>query len=91
MISFFNLVKSIDTNVIKIGFYGIGPTEIRLGFICYNFLLLAIGPCSVETPFGSMSPMDGIVVITISIVLITFLAMVWSEGRRLAEEEALSR
>ncbi len=91
MISFFNLLKSIDTNVIKIGFYGIGPTEIRLGFICYNFLLLAIGPCSVETPFGPMSPMDGIVIITISIALITFLGMVWSEGRRLAEEEALSR
>ena len=91
MISFFNLVKSIDTNVIKIGFYGIGPTEIRLGFICYNFLLLTIGPWLVETPFGPMSPMDGIVIITISIALITFLAMVWSEGRRLAEEEALSR
>jgi archaetidylinositol phosphate synthase len=91
MISFFNLVKSIDTNVIKIGFYGIGPTEIRLGFICYNFLLLTIGPWLVETPFGPMSPMDVIVIITISIALITFLAMVWSEGRRLAEEEALSR
>jgi len=91
MISFFNLVKSIDTNVIKIGFYGIGPTEIRLGFICYNLLLLTIGPWLVETPFGPMSPMDVIVIITISIALITFLAMVWSEGRRLAEEEALLR
>jgi phosphatidylglycerophosphate synthase len=91
MISFFNLVKSIDTNVIKIGFYGIGPTEIRLGFICYNFLLLGIGPWSVATPFGPMSPMDGIVIITNTVVLITFLAMVWSEGRRLAQEEALSR
>lgn len=91
MVSFFNLIRSIDTRVIKIGFYGIGPTEIRLGFICYNFSLLAIGPWSIETPFGSMSPMDVIVIITISIALITFLAMVWSEGRRLAEEEALSR
>jgi archaetidylinositol phosphate synthase len=91
MISFFNLVKSIDTNVIKIGLYGIGPTEIRLGFICYNFLLLAIGPWSVETPFGPMSPMDVIVIITITVALITFLAMVWTERRRLAEEEALSR
>jgi phosphatidylglycerophosphate synthase len=91
MISFFNLVRSIDTNVIKIGFYGIGPTEIRLGFICYNSLLLALGPWSVETPFGPMSPMDVIVIITVTVVLITFLAMVWSEGRRLAQEEALSR
>src|SRR5207249_9606204 len=44
MISFFNLVKSIDTNVIKIGFYGIGPTEIRLGlfvtiFRCWPLVL----------------------------------------------------
>jgi len=91
MVSFFNLVRSIDTNVIKIGFYGIGPTEIRLGFISYNFLLLAIGPWSIETPVGPMSPMDGIVIITVIIVLISFLAMVWSEGRRLAKEEALLR
>ena len=91
MVSFFNLVRSIDTNVIKIGFYGIGPTEIRLGFISYNLLLLVIGPWSIETPVGSMSPMDGIVIITVIIVLISFLAMVWSEGRRLAKEEALSR
>ena len=91
MVSFFNLVRSIDTNVIKIGFYGIGPTELRLGFISYNLLLLAIGPWSIETPVGPMSPMDGIVIITVIIVLISFLAMVWSEGRRLAKEEALLR
>ena len=91
MVSFFNLVRSVDTNVIKIGFYGIGPTEIRLGFISYNLFLLAIGPWSIETPVGPMSPMDGIVIVTVIIVLISFLAMVWSEGRRLAKEEALLR
>ena len=52
MASFFNLVKSIDTQVIKIGLHGIGPTEIRLGFIGYNFFLLAIGPLWINTPFG---------------------------------------
>ena len=91
MVSFFNLVRSVDTNVIKIGFYGIGPTEIRLGFISYNLFLLAIGPWSVETPIGPVSPMDGIVIVTVIIVLISFLAMIWSEGRRLAKEEALLR
>src|SRR4029434_1374055 len=78
MMSFFNLIRSIDTQVIKIGFYGIGPTEIRLGLICYNVFLLAIGPWSVGTPFGSMSLMDCIVIITVAVVLISFLAMVWS-------------
>jgi archaetidylinositol phosphate synthase len=90
MISFFNLVKSIDTRVIKIGFYGIGPTEIRFGFICYNCFLLTIGPWSVSTLFGPMSLMDCVVIITLAAVLISFLTMVWSEGRRLAREEALS-
>jgi archaetidylinositol phosphate synthase len=89
MISFFNLVKSIDTQVIKIGFFGIGPTEIRLGFICYNFFLIMVGPWWVSTPFGPVSPMDCIVIATVAIVLISFLAMAWSEGRRLAKEEAL--
>src|SRR5438309_9083370 len=75
MASFFNLVKSIDTHVIKIGFYGIGPTEIRLGFICYNFLLLTIGALTFYTPFGPMSPIDVIVIIIVSTVLISFLVM----------------
>jgi archaetidylinositol phosphate synthase len=91
MASFFNLVKSMDTNVIKIGFYGIGPTEIRLGFICYNFLLLTVGSLSLNTPFGHMSPIDVIVIVTVSSVLISFLVMIWVEGRRLAKEEGPSR
>jgi len=70
MISFFNLVKSIDTNVVKIVSMAIGPTEIRLGFICYNLLLLAIGPWSVETAVRSDVADGRYVIFTISIVLI---------------------
>jgi len=88
MVSFFNLIKAMDTGVIKIGFFGVGPTEIRLGFICYNFFLLTIGPWSVNTPFGPISPIDGIVIVTIAIVLISLIITTWSEGRRLAKEEA---
>jgi archaetidylinositol phosphate synthase len=91
MASFFNLLKSIDTHVVKIGFYGIGPTEIRLGFISYNFFLLTVGPRWLDTPFGPMSPIDCIVIITISVVLISFLGMIWVEGRRLAKEEGPPR
>ena len=91
MVSFFNLIKAMDTRVIKIGFFGVGPTEIRLGFICYNFFLLTIGPRSVNTPLGPMSPIDGNVIITIAIVLISLIVTIWSEGRRLAQEEASVR
>jgi len=87
MASFFNLIRSMDTQVIQIGYYGIGPTEIRLGLICYNFFLLTIGDWSVKTPVGLLSLMDGFVIIAFVAVLVSFLAMVWSEGRRLAQEE----
>ena len=91
IVSFFNLIKAMDSHVIKIGFFGIGPTEIRLGFIFYNFFLLTIGPWSVNTPAGPISPIDGIVIATIAVVLISLIVTMWSEGRRLAQEEVSFR
>jgi len=91
IVSFFNLIKAMDTQVIKIGFFGVGPTEIRLFFIFYNLFLLKMGPLSVNTPFGPISPLDGIVVLIIAVVLISLIATIWSEGRRLAREETVAR
>lgn len=91
IVSFFNLIKAIDNHVIIVGFYGVGPTEIRLGFICYNIFVLTIGPLSVNTPFGSMSPIDGIVILTVAVVLVFLIVKIWSEGRRLAQEELVLR
>lgn len=91
IVSFFNLIKAMDTQVIKIGFFGVGPTEIRLFFIFYNLFLLKMGPLSVNTPFGPISPLDGIVVLVIAVVLISLISTIWFEGRRLAREEAVAR
>jgi archaetidylinositol phosphate synthase len=91
IVSFFNLIKAMDTQVIKIGFFGVGPTEIRLFFIFYNLFLLKMGPLLVNTPFGPISPLDGLVVLIIAVVLISLIATIWSEGRRLAREEAIAR
>jgi phosphatidylglycerophosphate synthase len=91
IVSFFNLIKSMDTHVITIGFFGVGPTEIRLGFMCYNLFLLAMGPVLIDTPFGPTSPLDGIVIIVIAMVLISLIVTIWFEGRRLAREEAVAR
>jgi phosphatidylglycerophosphate synthase len=91
IVSFFNLIKAMHSHVIKIGFFGIGPTEIRLGFICYNFFLLTIGPWSVNTSVGPISPIDGIVIAVIAVVLISLIVTMCSEGRRLAQEEVSFR
>jgi archaetidylinositol phosphate synthase len=91
MVSFFSIIKAIDTHVIIIGFFGVGPTEIRLGLICYNFLLIMIGTWSINTSFGPISPIDGMVVLIVTAVLISLIVTIWSEGRRLAREEAAAR
>ena len=91
MASFFNLIRSIDTQVIQIGYYGIGPTEIRIGLICYNSFILTTGDWPVKTAIGVISPIDCAVIIAFAAVLVSFLVMVWSEGRRLAQEEASFR
>jgi archaetidylinositol phosphate synthase len=85
----FVFIRTIYSEVLQIGYFGIGTTELRLGFLVYNFCLLAIGPWSVDTPFGRFSPTDGLVVMAFAAVLVSLLITLWSEARRLAGEEAL--
>jgi hypothetical protein len=79
------------SGVLEIGYFGIGLTELRLAFILYNFFLLTIGPWSMDTPIGPISPTDGLVSVAFAAVLISLLVTLWSEGRRLAKEEAVAR
>jgi hypothetical protein len=50
-----------------------------------------VGPWSVNTLFGPISLMDGIVIMTVAVVLISLIVTIWSEGRRLAQEEVSLR
>ena len=85
--SLFTLIRAITCKVFQIGYYGIGPTEIHLGLICYNIYLLTIGPFSIETRFGLMSPIDCFTIVMFGAVLTSLLVMILSEGRRLAKED----
>ena len=88
----FVFIRTIYSQVLQIGYFGIGTTELRLCFIVYNFCLLAIGPwAALNTPFGRFSPTDGLVVLAFAAVLVSLLVTLWSEARRLAGEEALPR
>jgi len=86
--SVFDLVRSINSQVLQVDYFGIGPTEVRLGLIFYNFYLLIFGSWSLKTPFGQMSLIDGLGIMAFVAVLMSFLVMAWSEGRRLAKEES---
>jgi archaetidylinositol phosphate synthase len=85
--SLFTFIRAITCRVFQISYYGIGPTEIHLGLVWYNIYLLTIGPSSIKTRFGSMSPIDCFAIVVFAAVLTSFLVMIWSEGRRLAKED----
>ena len=80
----YTFIRAIATREFKISYYGIGPTEIRIGLLLYNFGIAIFGPMKAATPYGVFSLIDGISVCIFFIVVGSFLLMVWQEGRRLA-------
>jgi archaetidylinositol phosphate synthase len=84
--SLYTFIRAIATNQFQISYGGFGPTEIRLSLIVYNFLLFFVGPLPIETPyFGQVMFINFIIIPIFIVVFISFLSLVWIEGRRLAK------
>jgi archaetidylinositol phosphate synthase len=84
----FTFIRTISVQVFQISYFGIGPTEIRVGLIAYVFSLLTIGPLPVKTRMGVLSLMDLVAMAIFAVVLLSFLAMTVWEARRLGALEA---
>lgn len=84
----FTFIRALATEIFQISYWGIGPTEIRLGLIAYNFYLISFGSPEFATRFGSFAPIDICVIIIFLLVFISFVVMMISESRRLAKEDA---
>ena len=80
----YTFIRAVATRVFQISYFGIGPTEIRLGLIVYCLGILSIGSVSLPTSVGPVSLLDAIALVSFVTVFISFLSMVWTEGRRLA-------
>ena len=85
--SMFTFIRTISVQVFQISYFGIGPTEIRLGLIVYVLSLLTVGTLPVVTPVGVVSLMDILAVAIFAVVLGSFLAMTFRESRRLSALE----
>ena len=83
----FTFIRTIATNVFQISYFGIGPTEIRIGLLAYTLLLIVLGQLSVDTRFGPVSALDGIAIVIFVVVLLSYVVMSWTEARRLAALE----
>jgi len=84
----YTFIRAVATGKFQISYFGIGPTEIRLGLLGYNLLLALFGPMTFATWMGPMSLIDVIGTAIFGVVFLSFLTMIWSEGRRLAALEA---
>jgi phosphatidylglycerophosphate synthase len=86
----YTFIRAISTRIFQISYFGIGPTEIRLGLLFYVFFLLTFGRLSVITSVGPVSPLDAFAAIIFLAVFVSFLSMIWSEGHRLSALDAIT-
>ncbi len=87
----YTFIRAVATRVFQISYFGIGPTEIRLGLLGYSLALPLADALAVTTPIGRMAPIDAFVLVTFVAVLLVFLFAVYGESRRLAALEAAPR
>ena len=83
-------IRTISTRIFQISYFGIGPTEIRLGLLVYMLSLPTLGPLPIHTQFGMLTLMDVLAIVIFAIVLTSFIAMSVYEARRLAALDQMS-
>jgi phosphatidylglycerophosphate synthase len=83
----FTFIRTISVQVFQISYFGIGPTEIRIGLLLYVASLLTIGTMPVVTRMGVLSLMDLLAMAIFAIVMVSFSVMTLWEARRLSAQE----
>ncbi len=77
-------IRALSDRVFRISYFGIGPTEIRIGLLIHVLSLLTIGRIPIwASDVGLMSLMDVLAILIFVIVLTSFVVMAWQESRRL--------
>lgn len=85
----FTFIRTISIQVFQISYFGIGPTEIRIGLLVYVFSLLTVGRIPFVTRMGVLSLMDILAVVIFAVVMVSFAVMTFWEARRLRAIEVL--
>jgi hypothetical protein len=83
----FTFIRAIATNVFTISYFGIGPTEIRIGLMLYTVVLIVAGRLTVDTRIGPVSAMDAIAVVIFLVVTCSYVLMALNQARQLAAAE----
>ena len=91
MAALLTFIRAVATRVFQITYLGIGPTEIRIALLAYTLALIAFGPMEFDSRLGTISPASIAIVGIAAGVFVSFIHMVWSEGRLLAAQEAAER
>jgi phosphatidylglycerophosphate synthase len=85
----YSFIRAVAAGLFQISYFGIGPTEIRLGLIAYTVVVWALGPLRMASPIGPVTPIDIIVPLIFATVFLAYVAAIPPEARRLAALDAL--
>jgi len=80
-------VQTVIKGTLQIAFAGIGPTEVRVGMIILNLLMLVLPSAPVVVLWAPLSIFDLIVLMTTAAAFGFFLIAFWREARRLALDD----
>jgi phosphatidylglycerophosphate synthase len=83
----FTFIRAVATGVFQISYFGIGPTEIRIGLIAAAVSMMA-GPIEFKAGGRTISLFNVIIMSIFIGVFISFLIMMWNEARHLAVLDA---
>lgn len=83
----FTFIRTISMQIFQISYFGIGPTEIRIGLLAYVFSLATIGTMPVVTRLGIFTAMDMVAIAIFASVMISFIVMALWQARRLGAVE----
>jgi phosphatidylglycerophosphate synthase len=90
MTAVFIFVRSQVSGLLQIAFFGVGPTEVRLGMIILNTAMFWVPPKPVLTLWAPLSVVDLAVLASTALAFAGFLVSIRQEARRLALEDPAS-
>jgi phosphatidylglycerophosphate synthase len=87
MTAVFIFVRSQVSGLLQIAYFGVGPTEVRLGMIVLNAAMFWVPPKPVLTLWAPLSIVDRMVLASTALAFAGFLVSIRREARRLALED----
>jgi phosphatidylglycerophosphate synthase len=83
----FTFVRRIASGTFGIAYFGVGPTEVRIGLLLFNALVYFFPPFLMLDAPVRLSSADLVILLAAAVTLVAVCVAALREGRRLARED----